>query len=522
MRRELERYAPVLRFSSQERFFPVAVEDYLNQKECRLFHNKVLFDRDVTSEWDAFGNDKGSRADALGEFNGSQYYLQFTKRTFGTGCLITYLIALAGVVFLLFYFSGSRWALWALGIGIGLLALSRLLRSQAGTGLVAALLLSVICGIPFWIVSVRAASGQLPWILASIILFIFILVFVASAIRSTPGLIMDFFSRATDETADNAYRQTMDIDKYACYGRITHHNQWTLLNYVYFYAFNDWRKAAEGINHHEGDWEAVTIFLKGDSPIPYGVALSQHHDGVFQRWDAMHKVKDENGQETLHPIIYVALGSHANYAAPSVIRAPELFKKGVVQTIIYGIDLFIRRLTDKGLATEIVDGKGTRLHVSNAQEIQLAAGQPAADADHKTGYQKDYEQALLSQLKNEDLSILSNRMQDLVRGSEPEPGKAQQLIHKITPQPVRKKLEELEPAAASRQIQDASMELIVLDPLPGWINFRGLWGVKSWLKDESGPPGPKWDRPEPGAQFPRLRWQWPIEWLAKLEGHNKS
>lgn len=37
---------------------------------------------------------------------------------------------------------------------------------------------------------------------------------------------------------------------------------------------------------------------------------------------------------------------------------------------------------------------------------------------------------------------------------------------------------------------------VVLNPEPDWVNYKGLWGVKSALKDESGPPGPKWDRPD--------------------------
>jgi hypothetical protein len=59
---------------------------------------------------------------------------------------------------------------------------------------------------------------------------------------------------------------------------------------------------------------------------------------------------------------------------------------------------------------------------------------------------------------------------------------------------------------------------ILLDPEPGWVQYQGLWGVKSLLRDESGPPGPKWDRPDKLFQVsPRKRWDRALEWLMELE-----
>jgi hypothetical protein len=38
------------------------------------------------------------------------------------------------------------------------------------------------------------------------------------------------------------------------------------------------------------------------------------------------------------------------------------------------------------------------------------------------------------------------------------------------------------------------------------------------MKDESGPPGPKWDRPDKlFAVYPRKRWEKSLEWLMELE-----
>jgi hypothetical protein len=59
---------------------------------------------------------------------------------------------------------------------------------------------------------------------------------------------------------------------------------------------------------------------------------------------------------------------------------------------------------------------------------------------------------------------------------------------------------------------------VLLSPEPDWVQYKGLWGVKSFLKDESGPPGPKWDRPDKlFAVYPRKRWDKSLEWLTELE-----
>jgi hypothetical protein len=59
---------------------------------------------------------------------------------------------------------------------------------------------------------------------------------------------------------------------------------------------------------------------------------------------------------------------------------------------------------------------------------------------------------------------------------------------------------------------------ILLNPEPGWLQYQGLWGVKSPLREESGPPGPKWDRPDKLFQInPRKRWDQALEWLMELE-----
>lgn len=73
-----------------------------------------------------------------------------------------------------------------------------------------------------------------------------------------------------------------------------------VLQYWLFYYYNDW------FNKHEGDWELVEIILNAEQA-PEWVVLSQHHGGTRRSWQTT-IIEDKT-----HPVVFVALGSHANY-----------------------------------------------------------------------------------------------------------------------------------------------------------------------------------------------------------------
>jgi hypothetical protein len=85
------------------------------------------------------------------------------------------------------------------------------------------------------------------------------------------------------------------------------------LQYWLFYYFNDWN------NRHEADWELIQLHFDADSPEeaitlePTSVALSQHRSGEVAAW-ADTKLRREGS----HPVVYAALGSHANYFRPGL------------------------------------------------------------------------------------------------------------------------------------------------------------------------------------------------------------
>lgn len=81
-----------------------------------------------------------------------------------------------------------------------------------------------------------------------------------------------------------------------------------VLQYWFFYAYNDWGSGHGGVNDHEGDWEMIALFLRGEEPAY--IAYSAHTGAP--EWHAWGDSKVEKSDGT-HPLVYVGSGSHANY-----------------------------------------------------------------------------------------------------------------------------------------------------------------------------------------------------------------
>lgn len=100
---------------------------------------------------------------------------------------------------------------------------------------------------------------------------------------------------------------------YQYYGRIIRQGFWLVLQYWYFYPFNNWRSGFYGVNDHEADWELVSIYLYQEEGVyrPEWVAYSQHEESgnnIRRRWD-----DPELSREGDHPVVFVGAGSHACY-----------------------------------------------------------------------------------------------------------------------------------------------------------------------------------------------------------------
>lgn len=121
------------------------------------------------------------------------------------------------------------------------------------------------------------------------------------------------------------------------YGRLLRESGWVVLQYWYFYPFNNWRSGFYGGNDHEGDWEMVCVFCSEEagseaprySPAdPTAKAPAQSPCGLQPRWvayashdfsgDDLRRSWDDPEVEKVgeHPVIYVGAGSHASYFTP--------------------------------------------------------------------------------------------------------------------------------------------------------------------------------------------------------------
>jgi len=116
-------------------------------------------------------------------------------------------------------------------------------------------------------------------------------------------------------------------ERYCYYGRVVRDNGWVILQYWYFYPFNNWRSGFFGVNDHEADWEMVCIYCSEkdatgdaippeDRLTPEWVAYASHDfsgDDLRRRWDdaEVEKVADARGNP--HPVVYAGAGSHASY-----------------------------------------------------------------------------------------------------------------------------------------------------------------------------------------------------------------
>lgn len=116
------------------------------------------------------------------------------------------------------------------------------------------------------------------------------------------------------------YRRYTDFSRYPpiYYYRVMNQRGFTVIQYWYFYAFNDWGTAHDGMNDHEGDWEMVYLFLEGDQPAY--VAYAAHFGVIPYAWAEVELV------EETHPVVYVACGSHGSYPHKGTHDIAKLLK----------------------------------------------------------------------------------------------------------------------------------------------------------------------------------------------------
>jgi hypothetical protein len=121
--------------------------------------------------------------------------------------------------------------------------------------------------------------------------------------------------------------------------------------FLYFFNFR--------LNEHESDWEQVTVRLDEEKR-PTAAFFSAHEGGGAADW------KDVRSQDE-HPIVYVALGSHANYLRPGRHRVSVGCKRviGSIQRCLRGRKVLV----------DVSDNRGRTLRPGGYALAELT-GQP--------------------------------------------------------------------------------------------------------------------------------------------------
>ncbi len=512
----LKKYEPVLRFAKSERFFPMAVEPYL--EKCTIFPSGT---QGVVGLLSHLNEPLITR---IGKLQSGEYYLRFVNDPlidsdiwFWWGALST--VAVAAGWFMRDWVGVEVAVILALLSAFIIFIQASPIRLRFFPAAVAALFFFILEAAPIWFflrphefISVQVEYlVLLPlYLVALFYVSLRVMKFIFDhIIPEAPGVVMDMLSNASETIARKSFHQYQEIlqkdPQPVYYGRVTRRrdeegNHWLSLQYHFFYAFNDWRLAANGINHHEGDWEMVADYLKNDEP--YSVLFSQHGTGAMELWKNVRCARDQSGSDTTHPLIYVALGSHANYSKPQVIRSPSLFHEGFVQRLIYWADGLIHFLFMLFNQSE------------RARQIALheLATHPATALTEES----------FAKLRDEKDHYVISLPMEIATGDGFRIGYAGNPKHEA----IGISSSYLKRVKSNRETshpQVREWRQVVLHPEPGWVQYQGLWGVKSLLKDESGPPGPKWDRPDKLFLIsPRKRWDRELEWLVELENLFKS
>lgn len=129
--------------------------------------------------------------------------------------------------------------------------------------------------------------------------------------------------------------------------------------FLYFFNFR--------LNEHESDWEQVTVRLDADRN-PIDVYYSAHEGGNTREWERV----ERDGE---HPVVYPALGSHANY----FVRGRHPVHVGCRRVI----GSIRRCLRGRRIIVDVADGAGRELG-SDGYELSELSG-PVFIGSYGTG-----------------------------------------------------------------------------------------------------------------------------------------
>lgn len=170
-------------------------------------------------------------------------------------------------------------------------------------------------------------------------------------------------------------------ESYPYYGRVLKQDGWLVLQYWFFYPFNNWRSGFFGLNDHEGDWEMLSIYLyenKAGDWQPEWLAYAGHEfEGRDQRRGWEDPEVERVGE---HPVVYVGAGSHASY-----FRAGEYLAELEIPLLSPLVSLAKRfgRLWQRFLGEEFATEISPRKHLYYIPFVDFARGDGFSIGPHQ-------------------------------------------------------------------------------------------------------------------------------------------
>ncbi|MGH3135577.1 MAG: Vps62-related protein [Gaiellaceae bacterium] len=128
-----------------------------------------------------------------------------------------------------------------------------------------------------------------------------------------------------------------------------------LLQYWLWYPYNDYSSTlppGEVWQVHEGDWESVSVILDRNAR-PLFVGLSKHCAGTRRDWANV-------SRQGARPIVYVALGSHANYFGAGTYRHSPTCWPPELRDVVRALELVDRTEAGRRLRPKLVQVTSTR------------------------------------------------------------------------------------------------------------------------------------------------------------------
>jgi hypothetical protein len=160
---------------------------------------------------------------------------------------------------------------------------------------------------------------------------------VLDALMRTSLFFRGKVASGTQAAAETICRERLRQDHHPYYGRVVREGGYVVLQYWFFYAFNDWRSRVYGVNDHEADWEQVVVYLveqPDGTTTPAWVVFSAHDevgDDLRRRWDDPDLTLVDG-----HPVVFAGIGSHSGaylageylttFDPPAFLRVLRVFR----------------------------------------------------------------------------------------------------------------------------------------------------------------------------------------------------